>query len=203
MSLSVLVGQPVHWEGTGKSRHQVVTPPTPETMKTIRDLVAGVTGLDATRGDQLIVETLPFESNLTADMLPSTPSALPKSTPEPAWMGLIEKYKNIVFMAVGGLVVLAALAGIVRRSLSRRSSGVVKAERGSGELEAAAALRQTAAQRASVASADPGTQAVAAEARRLLAEAHAETAERIRQMAQREPVASANVLRMWIHDQNT
>ena len=29
------------------------------------------------------------------------------------------------------------------------------------------------------------------------------SAERVRQLAQREPVASANVLRMWLHNQKT
>ena len=43
-------------------------PPSPETLKTISDLVAGVTGFNADRGDQLIVETLPFESSLDADL---------------------------------------------------------------------------------------------------------------------------------------
>ena len=142
MSLSVLVGQPVHWEGSGKSRHQVVTPPTAETMKTIRDLVAGVTGFDADRGDQLIVETLPFESTMTEDALQFAPSALPKPNAQPAWLGLIEKYRNILLMAVvvGCPVVLA---GIVRRSMPRRSIARATAERGSGEIEAAMALRQT------------------------------------------------------------
>jgi flagellar M-ring protein FliF len=201
MSLSVLVGQPVHWEGSGKSRRQVVVPPTPETMKTIRDLVAGVTGFDSTRGDQLIVETLPFESNVSEDMQQLVPSALPKPNAQPAWLGLFDKYRNILFMAVGGLVVLAMIAGIVRRSMPRRSVARARAERGNGEIEEAAALRQATAQRASLPFADLAEPQTPAESRRLLAEAHAETAERIRQFSQREPVASANVLRMWLQDQ--
>src|SRR3569833_290722 len=50
MSLSVLVGQPFRWEGSGKSRHQVVVPPSPETLQKLHDLVAGVTGFDTNSG---------------------------------------------------------------------------------------------------------------------------------------------------------
>ncbi len=41
MSLAVLVDQSVRWEGDGAAEHRVLVPPTPETLKTIRDLVAG------------------------------------------------------------------------------------------------------------------------------------------------------------------
>ena len=71
MSLAVLVDQAVQWEGDGANKKKVLVPPTPETLKTIKDLVAGVTGFDERRGDQLIVESLPFESSLNA--LPPPP----------------------------------------------------------------------------------------------------------------------------------
>lgn len=64
ISLAVLVDQAVRWEGTGKQRKRVLVPPAPETLKAIRDLVAGVAGLTPDRGDQLTVEALPFESTL-------------------------------------------------------------------------------------------------------------------------------------------
>ena len=67
MSLAVLVDQAVTWEGDGAARHRVLVPPAPETLKTIKDLVAGITGFNAERGDQLIVETLPFETSLNSE----------------------------------------------------------------------------------------------------------------------------------------
>ena len=79
MSLAVLVDQTVHWEGDGAAKHRVLTPPAPETLKTIKDLVAGVTGFNAERGDQLIVETLPFETSLNAQ--PPKPVTSPVSAP--------------------------------------------------------------------------------------------------------------------------
>src|SRR5580698_1861063 len=93
MSLSVLVGQQTHFEGQGKARHSVTVPPSPETLKTIRDLVAGVTGFNMDRGDQLIVETLPFESAFDNDSLRSAP-AVPPRTPGPAWLEFLTKYRD-------------------------------------------------------------------------------------------------------------
>jgi flagellar M-ring protein FliF len=82
MSLAVLVGQTVRWEGKGAARVRILVPPTPETMKTIKDLIAGVTGLNTDRGDQLIVETLPFESALNAE-----PPVIPQSVSRPGVQG--------------------------------------------------------------------------------------------------------------------
>src|ERR1019366_5383384 len=76
MSLAVLVDQSVHWEGEGANKHRVLVPPAPETLKIIKDLVAGIAGLDVKRGDQLIVETLPFESSLNSE-LPKSPKPVP------------------------------------------------------------------------------------------------------------------------------
>ena len=42
MSLSVLVDENVRWEGTGAKHRRVLVPPAPETLKSIRDLVAEV-----------------------------------------------------------------------------------------------------------------------------------------------------------------
>jgi flagellar biosynthesis/type III secretory pathway M-ring protein FliF/YscJ len=191
-----LVGQPVRWEGSGKTRKQVVTPPAPETMKTIRDLVAGVTGLDAARGDQLVVETLPFESNNTiGDPAQFAPVSSQKTELQPPWLEAINKYRNVLFMAVGGLVVLGILIKIVLRYLPGRAASRVAVERTNDELDVAAAMRGISAQNSPSPGAGAGYQDP------LLAEAHAETADRIRQLAQKDPSASANVIRMWLHPQ--
>ena len=43
---------------------RVLVPPSPEKLKVIHDLVAGITGFSQERGDQLVIETLPFETTL-------------------------------------------------------------------------------------------------------------------------------------------
>src|SRR5260370_18623685 len=66
LSASVLIDQGVRWEKQGKQMQAVLVPPTPAKVKMIRDLVAGVVGFNQTPGDQLTVETLPFETTLNA-----------------------------------------------------------------------------------------------------------------------------------------
>jgi flagellar M-ring protein FliF len=204
MSLSVLVGQPYRWEGSGKGRHQVLTPPSADTLKTIRDLVAGVTGLDSTRGDQLVVETLPFETSMMVDTsAPLGPVPVTKTDFEPDWLANINKYRNLLFTAVGALMTLGVLIRMVLRYMPRRSSKAeTSVERSDDELEGAA-RRQMAAQQAHPP--EPVTRQdlhPAVEKRPLLAEMNAETAERVRILAQKEPAISANVIRMWLHNPN-
>jgi flagellar biosynthesis/type III secretory pathway M-ring protein FliF/YscJ len=76
-------------------------------------------------------------------------------------------------------------------------------ERVGDDLEAA--RRQMAAQQSAGAVNPPAQDrqdlASAGQSRMLLAEMNAETAERVRQLAQKEPAVSANVIRMWLHNQ--
>jgi flagellar M-ring protein FliF len=77
MSVALLVDSDVRWEGTGDKAKRVVQPPTPEKLKSIHDLVAGVIGFSAERGDQLVVESLPFESTLNPEPVSLVPKAAP------------------------------------------------------------------------------------------------------------------------------
>jgi flagellar M-ring protein FliF len=118
LSVSLLLDQDVRWEG--QPPHQVLIPPTPEKLKTIRDLVAGVVSFKADRGDQLIVESLPFEATLHAE--PPEPLARPAPAPGPPRHGLpawLADPKIWVAGALAALVLLAAMILVLRRS--RRS----------------------------------------------------------------------------------
>src|SRR5215471_13268722 len=64
ISLAVLVDQEVTWQKDQTGYRRILVPPPPEKLKVIRDLVAGITGLSQERGDQLVIETLPFETTL-------------------------------------------------------------------------------------------------------------------------------------------
>lgn len=119
MSLSVLVGQPAHWEGSGKTRHRVIVPPSPEKLKTIRDLVAGVTGFREDRGDQLIVETLPFESAVEADPSLFSPVSTGKPSAGPPWLDFIQKYQSALLIAVALLATFSLLLRSALRFMSR------------------------------------------------------------------------------------
>ena len=64
MSLAVMLDQEVKWEKDKTGFQRLLVPPSPEKLKIVRDLVAGITGFSAERGDQLVIETLPFETTL-------------------------------------------------------------------------------------------------------------------------------------------
>lgn len=117
ISVALLLDQDIRWEG--KPPHQVLVPPSPEKLKTIRDLVAGVVSFKAERGDQLIVETLPFEATLHTE--PPAPSATPVPAapvyPWPAWL----RTPKGMGAAAGGAIVLLALAVLGFRKLRRRT----------------------------------------------------------------------------------
>jgi flagellar M-ring protein FliF len=122
VSVSLLIDQDVRWEGKPPNLKQVLIPPSPEKLKTIRDLVAGAISFKAERGDQLIVETLPFEATLRSE--PPEPPA--SSAPPAAPVSPIEKWMRnpkILIGAAGGLVLLLVLAVFGMRRLGRRRAG--------------------------------------------------------------------------------
>jgi flagellar M-ring protein FliF len=112
MSVSLLVDSAVRYEGSGAKAKRIVEAPSADKLKSIHDLVAGVIGLSTERGDQLVVETLPFESTLNPEQLPAPPPAPPAP---PTWR---EQFlKNRVFaigVGVGAALLLALLFGVMR-----------------------------------------------------------------------------------------
>jgi flagellar M-ring protein FliF len=119
VSVSLLLDQDVRWEGKAPHWQQVLIPPSPEKLKSIRDLVAGVIGLKAERGDQLMVETLPFEATLhTEPPAPATPAPSPAKPADrlPAWL----RTPKGMGAVAGGAILLLALAAVGLRQLRRR-----------------------------------------------------------------------------------
>jgi len=124
LSVSVLLDQEVHWEDNGKKR--VLTAPSDERLKTIRDLVSAAVGLNPTRGDLLIVDSLPFEQTLNLEP-PNSYAPLAetnrKLTPQ-------EQLRNNPKLLVGviGMFVLvlggATLALLKMRKAKRKVLGV-------------------------------------------------------------------------------
>jgi flagellar M-ring protein FliF len=124
MSVSVLLDQHVRWEGKGKGMHLVPVPPTPETIKAVHDLVAGVTGFVQERGDQVTIESLPFEATL-AQVSPEGAPALPDNAKPGNWKDIL-KDRKILMISIGALAILA-LAGagafVFMRRRKRAKSG--------------------------------------------------------------------------------
>jgi flagellar M-ring protein FliF len=199
VSLSVLVGQKEHWEGAGKTRRRVVVPPSPEKLKTIRDLVAGVTGFREDRGDQLIVETLPFESALDADPGLFSPASAAKPSAGPPWLDFIQKYQSALMIAVALLTVLSVLLRValsLSRGAKHSETPEVQPELASPDYEPQ--LEQPPGQ-ASSASAAKLTGRMSAPAGLMVSDE--EAVGRVRTLAQNDPVVAATVLRMWLQNQ--
>lgn len=204
MSLAVLVDQAVQWQGDGAAKKKVLVPPTPETLKTIRDLVAGVTGFDQQRGDQLIVESLPFESSLNA--LPP-PVAHPTGKPaakEPPLVEFLNKYRDLMLPVSLGLTLLIVLAIGIFRFMRKAKPG--RDDENPDQLALPAGVHTPASPSLPGAEGLPAHLELSAKAQQhamvpQLSEGERDQlADRIRQVAKRDPAATANVLRMWLQD---
>lgn len=197
MSLSVLVDQDARWEGQGSAAHRVLVPPSPERIKAIHDLVAGATGFNAERGDQLIVESLPFESSLNVEPPAGT---MPTKPAQPEWASGVLKNRNLIIGIATGIgllftLILARMKLKARRRvkgsaqmIDRIASTVMPPDVREALAQGEAAVQESALR-------DPGQLAIAARANERF-----EVAERVREAARKDPAVSANVLRIWLRE---
>jgi flagellar M-ring protein FliF len=130
MWVSLLVDSEVRYEGSGAKAKRIVEAPSAVKLKAIHDLVAGVIGFDTERGDQLVVETLPFESTLNPEQLPP-----PIPPPPPlTWKELFLKNKVFVSEVGAGAVLFLVLLFLFARVMRNKPAGSVElpGELGSG-----------------------------------------------------------------------
>ena len=159
MSISVLIDHKMRWEagkGKGAAPQKIVEPVSPEEIKIIHDVVAAAAGFNSTRGDQLTVDSLPFQATLRAQppdwMTPAVPAA-PKTAP-PLW-------KQPVVLISGGLALLVLLGAGFLMAGSRRKARVAVAEL-QKQLEAAQTTPQSAKDQGHSIEPAPQTAAVSA-----------------------------------------
>jgi flagellar M-ring protein FliF len=113
MSVSLLVDQQVRWEGVGAKLKRVIEPPSAEKLKTIHDLVAGVIGFSTERGDQLVVECLPFEATLNPEQLPDASKPAPVAPAGQLQVDQILKNQYVVIALGSGLLFSLVVLGLV------------------------------------------------------------------------------------------
>ena len=138
MSLAVLVDQEVSWQKDKNAFKRVLVAPPPEKLKVIRDLVAGITGFNAERGDQLVIETLPFETTL---LLEPPGSTAPASPVKPTPTGMTFKMDQKTLLIGGGAIAALIVLGFAAAMFFRR-----KPTRGSVEMQDHAALGSSGSQ---------------------------------------------------------
>ncbi len=207
ISVAVLVDQTLTWEKDKSGFRRVLTPPSPEKLKVIHDLVAGVTGFSAERGDQLVVDTQPFENTLLIEPPPGGTNGAPGSpaTHGPAKMPqLDQKTLLIAIGALAGLIVIGFLVAMrLRQSKNSNKTGVTTPP----ELTAAAApaLEQQIESRLAQADALNKEAEAKALSNLKLTPAITKTAEvmakHLREKIAQGPEVSAQVLRTWIREE--
>ena len=133
LSAAILVDQHLRWEGSGAAAKKVLEPPSPEKLKSLREVVAAAIGLSPERGDQLIVETLPFEATLSLE--PPVPPSAPTPPPSmalPPWFEQLLRQRNPVALAAAGagavlVLVLLAAFWLWRRQRRKQALAFQKA----------------------------------------------------------------------------
>jgi len=213
MSLAVLVDQELTWQRDKTGYQRVINPPSAEKLKIIHDLVAGVTGYSEERGDQLVIETLPFESTLSIEppALPGVPAAGKPPAPQGFSITWDRRTQYIVGGTAAGVIVISFVAGMFRgRRRRNRSASVPTAiTQGEGSPTAAGALEGPDGENDLEAKlAERDALQKKAEAQVLsnfkLAPVITKTAEvlakHLREKITKEPEVSAQVLRTWIRE---
>ena len=126
VSTAVLVDQTVRWDGVGNKARKTLIPPSADLLKGVHDIVAGITGFTEQRGDQITVETLPFETTLQAEppMGPATPVK-----PVPAAFNFKQP------AVIGGAVLLVLLIGGLAFILTTRRRKMPVEDTGQAAIE--------------------------------------------------------------------
>jgi flagellar M-ring protein FliF len=70
VTVAVLLDQEMKWVKKGSAYTRTFIAPPPEKISVIKDLVTNVAGINAARGDQLTVETMPFDGSIREDRPP-------------------------------------------------------------------------------------------------------------------------------------
>ncbi len=125
MSLAVLVDHELSWQKDKSGYRRILVPPSADKLKVVRDLVTGVTGFNADRGDQITIESLPFETTLTLEPPQPQAPAAPARPGGPLGLLLDRKTLPIAAGAALGLVVLGFVAALLLRGKSRAPRGKV------------------------------------------------------------------------------
>lgn len=215
ISTAIVVDQTVGWDGTGARSKRILTPPSAEILKGVRDIIAGITGYSEQRGDQITVESVPFENSLS-----TPPPAAPSTTVPPKSFDIrdLASQPQLLGGIAAGVLLLLAAGFFLLRFRKTRAVAVAK---GAATVDAAPhALpdpAHTAAPQHPVSAADKlDAQLSSAAMEQEAAEAEALSrialpastgrteilVKHIRESISKDPVASAGIFRAWLADKD-
>ena len=202
ISTVVLVDHMVRWDGTGAKAKKSIVAPSAEVLKAVHDVVAGIVGFTEQRGDQITVESLPFESTLDAEP-PLGPLGSPQKSPG-------ADKQQLMLLGGGALLVVLVLAGTLvlmrRRAVPAATDTAPPAVAG---VQGAAALpapdRSTSDLEGRIREGEIEQARLEAEVLKQIKLPVATKAtevliRHVRESSQKDPATAANVLRAWIND---
>jgi flagellar M-ring protein FliF len=212
MSISVLLDQAVRFENGKK----IIEPPAPEKLKIVKDLVAGIGGIQPDRGDQVIVESFPFDATLTLGPpgTQSAPQAPPRVSPwGPAWLQALMRDKNLpVLVGIGaaaGLCLIGGLWFVLRARSKKRAVHLLKELEAAGKRKAIGAAEVEEQLEAKLAEQVALKERQAQEVLNNLKLPPIKTKKsevllkHIGEEARKDPVAMAHVIRTWLNASDT
>jgi flagellar M-ring protein FliF len=220
ISVSILVDQEVRWQGTGAKARRTIDPPSPEKLKSIKELVAGVIGITPDRGDQILVESLPFEATLNAEPPPPPAPPMPLSK-YPPWLTPYVNDPKTLIIGVAAVLGVILLGSVLLFMIFRRKpkKGKASAEShaavtGHGEVtalpKAGAAAEALQQQMKEKLAAQEALQAQADEAALTSLKLPAVTTKKsevlvkhLRDSVTKDTPGSANILRSWLTESGT
>ncbi len=185
ISASVLLDQESRWEGKGALRKRIMVPLAPERLKAVHDLVSGVIGFDPQRGDQLVIESLPFEQDLDGLV-----DAAPLTNPAKLSINLLQDKRVLL----GGGATALGVVAIVVLLIVRRSKSVALVRRSTAIAESAMALSKGS-----------NSEQLPGAGSELQLPAMTNSVETFRQQLRetvtKDPVIAANVIRNWLEEE--
>ena len=217
LSVSVLVAQQVRWEGKGNAKKPVPVPVAPETLKAVNDLVVAVTGFAQQRGDQITVESLPFEA--TMEEAPEM-GTLATGKPLPlSWKDRLKDPTTMIAAGAGaGLILIIGILLMLVMKKGKKEAAIqqgkvitkadlakaVEEAKATAALESATAVEQMQAALTGRKEEQHNADLAALASLKLptvtTKKADVLTKE-IRESTKKDSITSANVLQTWLHDQ--
>jgi flagellar M-ring protein FliF len=198
MSISVIVDQNVRWEMTGKGAaahpQRVIEAPSAERMKVIQSVVAAAAGFNSTRGDQLTVETLPFEATLTAE---------PPVSLAPGAQGRPAPAQKVSIYLIAGIAAAVLFSAVVAFLLyRRRRKSITQAPVMAPGIAAGASVKQalTEAQRNAAAEMPAAPTSDAFKLAPIMTTKSQVLTKQVGEEANKDPAALARVLRSWLNE---